>query len=137
MKSQKYPNNHTVSFTDALDLPMSAAPEFNGDAACVNPEQAMATALSSCHMMTFLALAAKAKWPVTAYSDRATAGLTKMEDGRLKVGKIALNPTVTFAEDAAISSADLQKMRDRAHRYCFVANSLDLEMTVNVQEAQG
>ena len=50
-----------------------AAPDWGGDPEHVNPEQALAAALSSCHMLTFLALAAKLGWPVVSYTDHAVA----------------------------------------------------------------
>ena len=56
----KYSNAHTVRFNDACAVQVDAAPDWGGDPAHTNPEQALASALSSCHMMTFLALAAKA-----------------------------------------------------------------------------
>jgi organic hydroperoxide reductase OsmC/OhrA len=134
LEPQKYSTTHTASFGKNLTLPMSATPEFNGSPDCVNPEQALASALSSCHMMTFLALAAKAKWPVTGYSDRAFATVGKLPDGRYKVDAISLNPKVTCSNGIRMKAEELQKMHERAHRYCFVANSLDLAMTINVQE---
>lgn len=73
----KYSNAHTVQFNSAYDVQVDAAPDWGGDPANTNPEQALASALSSCHMMTLLALAAKAGWPVAGYSDHAVAYLGK------------------------------------------------------------
>ena len=128
----KYSPTHTAAFSPHTELTMSAAPEYGGDQAYANPEQTLAVALSSCHMMTFLALAAKMKWQLTSYSDRAVATLGKLPDGRVRIAAIELNPSVTFAEGAAVDPDGLRQMHDRAHRYCFVANSLDVEMTVNI-----
>ncbi len=46
----------------SVTVPASAAPGFRGDATMVNPEEAFVASLSSCHMLTFLALAAKKRF---------------------------------------------------------------------------
>ncbi len=124
----KYRPDHTVSF-GAETLPMSAAPEFGGDAALVNPEQAVTAALASCHMLTFLAVAAKARWKVKSYTDNPQTELGKTADGRTRVASIALHPAVAFAGDPPPPEA-LAQMHERAHRYCFIANTLSCEMTI-------
>lgn len=132
LSAGKYSTNHLMTFGGGLMATMSSAPDFGGDARFVNPEEAMAAALSSCHMMTFLALAAKAKWKVQGYADRAVATLGKTDDGRVKVGAIALHPKVTFEAGHEKAGAELETMHERAHRYCFVANALDCDMTVEI-----
>lgn len=76
---------HALHFNDLVSLAADAAPDWGGDPAKVYPEQLMATSLSSCHMMTFLALAQKANWPVIADSDTANAVLGKGENGRMTI----------------------------------------------------
>ena len=70
MAQGKYSNSHEISYNDSFKLIVDAAPDWGGDPANTNPEQAMAASVSSCHMMTFLALAVKAKWPVISYTDK-------------------------------------------------------------------
>ncbi|TRD19747.1 OsmC family protein [Palleronia caenipelagi] len=127
-----YSTAHRVDYNDALAVTMDAAPEYHGDPANGNPEQALAAALASCHMMTFLALAAKAKWPVASYRDHAVAHLGKGPKGRVAVTRIDLNPEVGFDDGFEVSDEDMAKMQDRAHRYCFVANSLAEHVEVKV-----
>jgi organic hydroperoxide reductase OsmC/OhrA len=83
-------------------------------------------------MMTFLALAAKAKWKLKRYKDRAVAVMGKTEDGRAKVAGITLHPVTEFEPEHEIPRDKLQEMHERAHRYCFVANALNCEMRVEV-----
>jgi len=128
----KYNNNHRVSFSGGLAATMTSAPDYGGDPHFVNPEEAMAAALSSCHMMTFLALAAKAKWKLKRYKDRAVAVLGKTEDGHTKVAAITLHPVTEFEPEHEIPRDKLEKMHERAHRYCFVANALSCEMRVEL-----
>ena len=97
-----------------------------------NPEQALAASISSCHMMTFLALAAKAKWPVSSYEDKAEAFLGKNPKGQMAVTKIRLNPSVQFSDGFTVSDQEMNEMHDRSHRYCFIANSLSEEVEFEV-----
>ena len=109
-----------------------AAPDWGGDIANTNPEQALAASISSCHMMTFLALASKAKWPVSSYEDKAEAFLGKNSKGQMAVIKIRLNPSVQFSDGFTVSEQEMNEMHDRSHRYCFIANSLSEEVEFEV-----
>lgn len=128
----KYSNAHTVQFNDSHDLKVDAAPDWGGDPSNTNPEQALASALSSCHMMTFLALAAKAKWPVASYHDHAVAHLGKNPKGQMSLTRIDLHPVVRFDTGFTVEEQKLEEMQDRAHRYCFIANTLADSVEVNI-----
>lgn len=128
----KFSNAHSVQYNRSHELQVDAAPDWGGDANHTNPEQALAAALSSCHMMTFLALCAKAGWPVASYHDYAEAHLGKNAKGQMSVTRIDLNPVVRFDTGFSVSDAQLSEMQDRAHRYCFVANTLAESVEINV-----
>jgi len=83
-------------------------------------------------MMTFLALSAKTKWPVLSYEDHAIAHLGKNDKKQMIVNKIDLHPKVSFDHGFEVSHEELEKMHDRAHRYCFIANTLDSGVEVNI-----
>ena len=80
--------------------------------------------------MTFLALAAKMKWPVIGYKDKAIATLGKNSKGQMSVIKLELNPKVEFSNKFIVDPNEMKKVQDRAHRYCFIANSLSDEVKV-------
>lgn len=128
----KYSNAHTVRFNGSYDIQVDSAPDWGGDPVNTNPEQALASALSSCHMMTFLALAAKAKWPVATYYDYAVAHLGKNPKGQMSVTRVDLRPVVRFDTGFSIDAAELKQMQHRAHRYCFIANSLADSVEINI-----
>ncbi len=132
LKTGAYSNAHSVQYNGRYDLPVDAAPDWGGDPAHTNPEQALAASLSSCHMMTFLALAAKAGWPVASYHDHAVAHLGKNPKGQMSVTRIDLHPVVRFDTGFAVESATLAEMQDRAHRYCFIANTLADSVAVTI-----
>ena len=130
--SQKYSNNHKIKINDSINIIGGSAPDYGGDENNLNPEQSLAASVSSCHMMTFLALAAKMKWPVTKYTDKAIAYLGKNSNGKMCVNKIELNPVIIFKNNFKVSEEEMNKMQDRSHRYCFIANSLSEEVQIKI-----
>ncbi len=126
----EYNTEHEIVFSRQHALTGDAAPDWGGNVNAANPEQAIAASLSSCHMMTFLALAAKAGWPVASYHDRAKATLGKTAQGRMAVTELTLTPRVCFDSGFAVSSDEMERMHHRAHRYCFIANSISATMTI-------
>lgn len=132
LQAGKYSNVHTVQYNDSYQVRVDAAPNWGGDPSNTNPEQALASALSSCHMMTFLALAAKANWPVATYYDCAVAHLGKNAKGQMSVTRVDLHPVVRFDTGFAVDAAELEQMQHRAHRYCFIANTLADSVEINI-----
>ena len=130
MTPGNYSNQHQITFTPNIKITGDSAPDWKGNELNSNPEQTLAASLSSCHMMTFLALAAKMNWPVLSYTDNAIATLGKNSKGLMSVTKLELNPLVTFSEKFRVNPDEMKKMQDRAHRYCFIANSLSKEVKV-------
>ena len=130
MTPENYSNVHEIKFTPKIKIIGDSAPDWRGNDLYINPEQTLAASLSSCHMMTFLALAAKMNWPVLSYKDRAIATLGKNSKGLMSVIKIQLTPKVEFSKNFTIEPNEMKKIQDRAHRYCFIANSLSDEVKV-------
>ncbi len=132
MTPDNYSNKHQITFTPKIKIIGDSAPDWRGDVLNCNPEQTLAASLSSCHMMTFLALAAKMSWPVISYKDNAIATLGKNSKGLMSVIKLELSPKVEFAKKFSVNSIEMKKVQDRAHRYCFIANSLSKEVKVSI-----
>ena len=106
------------------DVPGSAPTVFGGDATRYNPEELVTLALAHCHMLTYLALAAKKRVAVLAYEDRATVELGKDPvSGKMKLLSAQLRPKVTVARGTDVNEA--LAMHAKAHEYCFVANSVN------------
>ena len=129
----KYLTDHKVILNENLTIDGGSSPDYGGSVSNINPEQKLAAAVSSCFMMTFLALAAKMKWPVKNYKDKAISYLGKNNEGRMYVNKIELNPQIIFDNNFTISDDEMHKMKERSHKYCFIANSLskDVEIKIN------
>lgn len=118
----------------ATTVPASAAKEYRGDASRVNPEEALVAALSSCHMLTFLAIAAKRKLSLDAYSDDAVGWMEKNEEGRLAITRVTLRPKIVWSAGVTVSGDVLDRLHHEAHLGCFIANSVKTEVTVEPQE---
>ena len=128
---EAFSKNHKIEINNKI-FNAGSAPEYGGKENEINPEQSLAASVSSCHMMTFLALAAKMRWPVKSYKDKAYAFLGKNSKGKMCVNKIELNPYITFDGDFSVTPEEMNKMQDRSHRYCFVANSLSEEVEIKI-----
>jgi organic hydroperoxide reductase OsmC/OhrA len=128
----KYSAEHLVRYNNSYEVQVDAAPDWGGKPENTNPEQALAAALSSCHMMTFLALSAKAGWPVASYHDYAEAHLGKNAKGLMSVTRIDLRPVVRFDTGFEVDDTALAAMQNRAHRYCFIANTLAESVEINI-----
>jgi organic hydroperoxide reductase OsmC/OhrA len=117
-----YSRDHAISAEGHPPLLASSDPTFRGDPARYNPEQLLVAALSSCHMLWFLHLAANAKIIVTAYSDDAQGTMEEAKDGGGHFSEAVLHPAVTVVGD--VLEEELARLHHRAHELCFIANSV-------------
>ncbi len=125
-----YNRNHTVSFSETAQVAVSSAPEYKGDPTCADPEKLLTSALASCHMLTFLAIAELKGFQVERYLDRATGFLEKGDNGRPVLSRIELRPTIVFAGDNQPDAAAIERLHASAHRNCFIANSIKAKVEV-------
>jgi len=108
----------------------SAAPDYSGNPNMSNPEEALLAALSSCHMLTFLTIAALRRLTVDRYEDEPLAELGKNEKGRVIVARLTLRPRVVFSGAPLPDAHTVQELHRKAKENCFIANSLLSEMIV-------
>jgi organic hydroperoxide reductase OsmC/OhrA len=126
---------HTWSFPGGEIVPASSAPDFRGDPERVNPEEALVAAVSSCHMLTFLAIAARKRFVVERYTDHPAGVLTKNEGGKLWVSRVTLRPAVLFSGERRPRPEEIEAMHRSAHDHCIVAASLRSEVLIEPQPA--
>ncbi len=127
-----YNRDHVWHIDGGVDVPASSAPEYKGTLDRVDPERGLVAALSSCHMLTFLALAAKKRLVVDSYEDAAVGVMTKNENGKMYVSQCTLRPKIVWG-GAAPSDNDIAAMHHRAHQECFIANSVLTKIDVEPQ----
>lgn len=122
---EAYPREHEIVFKDGQKMTASAAPKYLGDGKHGDPEDMLVAALSSCHMLTFLAICAKKKITVQSYEDDAI-GFLENDGGKLWVTRVILRPKIVASADAAT----LEPIHHLAHDACFIANSVKTQVIV-------
>jgi organic hydroperoxide reductase OsmC/OhrA len=127
---KNYPRDHVWRFPNGVEVPGSAAPAYLGNADRVDPEAAFVAALSSCHMLTFLALASNKGFVVDTYEDAAVGHLEKNANGKLAITRVDLHPKIVYSGAKQPAAADLEWLHDKAHKECFIANSVTTEIRV-------
>jgi organic hydroperoxide reductase OsmC/OhrA len=108
-------------------LELSSDAAFRGDPALLNPEQLLVLAASSCQLLSFLAVAARARIDVIEYRDDAEGEMPD-DDSPMRITRITLRPHITIR--GAVDDDRVRHLVDVAHRECFIANSLTTEVFV-------
>lgn len=124
-----YSRDH-VWVANGNEIPASATPQYLGNPNRVDPEAALVAALSSCHMLTFLAVAANKGFVVDNYEDAAVGHLEKNANGKLAVTRVELHPKIAFSGAKQPTAEDMEALHDKAHKECFIANSVTTEVRV-------
>ncbi|HQW87160.1 MAG TPA: OsmC family protein [Flavobacteriales bacterium] len=118
-----YSREHVVRIAGKPDLRGTADPMFRGDATLHNPEDLLLAALSQCHLLTYLALCARARINVLSYRDHAEGTLLLTKDGGGHFTEAVLRPTVVVADAAMLEKA--RYFHGEVHKYCFIARSVN------------
>jgi len=131
----RYSRGHSWAFDGGVEVPASSSPHsvrlpYSVEAA-VDPEEAFVASLSSCHMLTFLYLAAKAGFCVDSYEDNAVGIMEKNEQGKLAVTRATLRPAIRFSGERRPSNEELHTLHHHAHDQCYIASSV--KTTVNCE----
>ncbi|MCG9677555.1 MULTISPECIES: OsmC family protein [Vibrio] len=135
----QYSRGHQWQFDGGVSVPASASPhvvplpyavEEN-----VDPEEAFIAAISSCHMLTFLGIAAKRRYVIDSYVDEAIGIMEEDDKGRTSVTKVTLRPNIIFSGSKQPDYAQLEKMHHLAHQHCFIANSVKTEIVTEILTA--
>ena len=124
----RYSRGHSWQFDGGVAVPASSSPytvrvPLSVEAA-VDPEEALVAALSSCHMLWFLSLAAAARLRVDDYSDEAVGTMGRNAAGKTAMLSVTLRPRVCFSGERLPARADILQLHERAHEECFIANSV-------------
>ena len=128
----RYSRKHALRFDGGVEIDASSSPQNvpmpYSDAAAVDPEEAFVAALSSCHLLWFLALAARQGYCVDAYEDAATGVLDRNGQGRLAMTVVTLRPAVVFSGAKQPGRDDLHRLHHEAHEACYIANSVTTDV---------
>lgn len=125
---ERYDRTHEASCPPAAaPLTLSSDPAFRGDPALLNPEQLLVLAASSCQLLSFLAVAARARIDVVGYEDDAE-GVMPEAERPLRITRIVLRPRIAVRGEVA--QERLRRLFETAHRECFIASSLRSEVVL-------
>jgi organic hydroperoxide reductase OsmC/OhrA len=130
----RYTRGHVWSFDCGIEVPASSSPHsvrlpFSIEEA-IDPEEALVAAAASCHMLTFLWVAAKRGFRIDSYTDDAVGEMTTGMDGKQFVSKITLDPKIEWAGETTPDDQEIAAMHHEAHDGCYIANSIKSEVVV-------
>lgn len=123
---RSYSRSHTVSIAGKPDLHLTTDNAAVGDKSKQNPEDLLVSAISSCHMLSYLYVCALEGIVVTDYVDHATGTMVENDKGGGNFKEVTLNPVVTVAEKHMVAIAEL--LHHKAHDLCYIANSVNFEV---------
>ncbi len=129
----QYSRAHAWRFDGGVEVPASASPAAVAapwcDPTAVDPEEAYVASIASCHMLWWLALAAKEGFDVTSYRDEAVGAMTPDEGGVPWVSTVVLHPQIRYGARSA-GPTDEARLHELAHARCFIANSVKTQISV-------
>ena len=130
----RYSRRHAWHFDGGTVVAASPSPEVVpapwSDAAAVDPEEAFVAAISSCHMLWFLSLAAERGFVVDDYEDHAIGTMTRIAPQRQAITEVVLRPRIAFASGHAADARAVAALHEAAHTRCFIANSVHTAIRV-------
>ena len=136
----QYSRAHQWLFDGGALVPASASPHVVpapwSDAAGVDPEEAFIASLSSCHMLFFVDYARRAGFTVDSYVDEAEGVMEKRADGKIAMTGVTLRPAIAWSGDRRPNAEEIADLHHRAHEDCFIANSVNCEVTVSAPPAK-
>jgi len=106
----------------------NASSEYGGDDSQLNPEDLLASSVSSCFFLTFFAIANKAKLGLNSYESNVE--LYVGGERAKSVEKVVFNLKMKF--DSEQDNAKVLELCQKAHKYCIIANSLKAELEINL-----
>ena len=124
-----YDRSHTITIQGKPKLFLTTDNSFVGDKTKLNPEDLLVTAISSCHLLSYLYACALEDVVITSYTDNATGIMIEKENGGGSFKEVCLNPFCTVAEESMVEKAI--ELHHKAHEICYIANSVNFEVKCN------
>jgi len=128
----RYSRAHVLRFDGGIDVRGSSSPHVVriplSDPAAVDPEEMLVAALSSCHMLVFLSIAAGRGFRIDRYADAAVGRMRNNAQGKLWIAEVILRPDVAFSGGKVPARDEVDAMHELAHAGCFIANSVMTEV---------
>lgn len=126
-----YSRGHQWILDGGISVPASSAPGIpHSVAEAIDPEEGVLASLASCHMLFFLALAMRKGFVVDEYVDSPSGSIARNEKGKNALVSITMRPAASFSGEVIPSNEDIDALHARAHSLCYVANSLNSEISI-------
>lgn len=122
-----YDRSHTVTVEGKPALLLTTDNAAVGDPSKLNPEDLLVSAISSCHMLSYLYVCSLEGIVITSYIDHSTGIMIEKASGGGSFKEVTLNPTFTVADESMIEKA--MELHHKAHEICYIANSVNFEVT--------
>ncbi len=136
--ASRYSRRHALRFDGGAEVAGSSSPHSvalpYSDEAAVDPEEAFVAALSSCHMLFFLAFAARRGFCIDRYADAASGELERDGEGRMSMTVVTLRPGVDFSGDKQPRAEEIDRLHHEAHEACYIANSVKTEVRIEAPQ---
>lgn len=133
----QYSRAHVWAFDGGMEVAASSSPDIvpvpMSDARNVDPEEAFVASLSSCHMLWFLSIAARAGYVVRSYEDSAIGQMDRNKSGKSCVSLVTLRPKVIWGTDSEPDADQISHLHHQAHDECFIANSVKTEIRIEIE----
>jgi len=127
--ARTYDRSHTVSIQGKPELFLTTDNPAVGDKSKLNPEDLLVTAISSCHMLSYLYLCSMEGVVITSYIDNATGIMIEQVSGGGSFKEVTLNPLFFVADESMVAKAI--ELHHKAHEICYIANSVNFEVKCN------
>jgi organic hydroperoxide reductase OsmC/OhrA len=132
-----YDRSHTVSIEGKPELFLTTDNSVVGDKSKLNPEDLLVSAISSCHMLSYLYLCSLEGVVITAYTDNAVGVMIEEASGSGSFKHVTLNPLFNVADESMKEKAiELHHKGSTSttytpHEICYIANSVNFEVKCN------
>lgn len=130
---ETFDRTYTITFGGGRQIEASNPPQYFGRAELPNPEELLISAVASCYMLTFLAVACKQGFIVDRYTCEGIGVTGKNEQGQNCITEITLKINIQFSGAHQPDSAALARMQEKAHQHCFISNSIRAHLNITLQ----
>lgn len=124
-----YDRCHTIRIDNKPELHLTTDNPAVGDKSKLNPEDLLVSAVSSCHLLSYLYVCALEGIMITSYEDNATGTMIEQEGGGGSFKEITLNPVFTVSDESMKERA--MELHHKAHEICYIANSVNFDVHCN------
>ena len=124
-----YDRSHTVTIQGKPELFLTTDNSAVGDKSKLNPEDLLVSAISSCHLLSYLYLCSLEGIVVTSYTDHAIGTMIEKASGGGSFKEVILNPIFYVSDESMVEKAI--ELHHKAHEICYIANSVNFEVKCN------